>query len=178
MCLFGAYHQSGREVNGKILPWALQHIPHKHRHKNSPSNPLSFSAMKTCTKNAWGQLHLYLFIIFFRSVFVWVLMSMIGYSGCIPLLIKEMSESYLTKNGFLSSYPYTPPFTLISGDVCCHCADYIWYFIFISTLILDINLLGMVLVQMSSYLPFFSWSAPIWLIPSPSIADQSRLGTS
>lgn len=120
MCLFGAHHESGKELNGKILPLALQHIPRKDCHKNSPPNTLGFSAVKTCAKNAWGQLHLYLFIIFFISMFIWVLMSMIGYSGCIPLLITEMSESYFTNNVFLSSSPYHPPFTLISGDAWSH----------------------------------------------------------
>jgi len=103
MCLFGAHHQTGREPNGKILPPALQHIPRKHCCKKSPSNPLGFNAMKTCAKNAWGQLHLYLFIIFSISVFIRVLMAMIGCSGCIPLLITGMSESYFAKNVFLSS---------------------------------------------------------------------------
>lgn len=50
MFLFGAYHQSGRELNGKILPSALQQTPYKHCHKNSPSNPLGFNVMKTCQK--------------------------------------------------------------------------------------------------------------------------------
>lgn len=36
-----------------------------------------------------------------------------------------------------------------------YCAKYIWYLIFIPILLFGINPLGMILVQMSSYLPFF-----------------------
>lgn len=42
---------------------------------------------------------------------------------------------------------------LVTGRL--YCAKYIWYLIFISILLCGINPLGMILVQMSSYLPFF-----------------------
>lgn len=55
-----------------------------------------------CAKTLGGNyIFIYLFIIFFISVFIWVLRSMIGYSGCIPLLIMKMSESYVTMFFFL-----------------------------------------------------------------------------
>lgn len=43
-------------------------------------------------------------------------MSVIDYSGCIPLLIMGMSVFYFTRNIFLSSSPYSPLSTQISGD--------------------------------------------------------------
>lgn len=51
----------------------------------------------------------FLLIIFFISVFISVLMSMICYSGCIPLLLMGMSVFYFTKNVFLSSSPSFHP---------------------------------------------------------------------
>lgn len=56
----GAHHWSGRELNGKIFPPVLCHIPHRHCHKNIPT-PLSFSVMKTCAEIALGS---YIFVFY------------------------------------------------------------------------------------------------------------------
>lgn len=94
------------------------HIPHRHCHKNTPT-PLSFSVMKTCAEIALGS---YIFVFFLSSLkCVQVLISVIGYWRCIPLLITGMSEYHITDNVFLSSYLHHPPFTLISANAssCC-----------------------------------------------------------
>lgn len=51
-CTSSVLTTSGRELNGKVFPPALWHIPHQHCRKNSPPNPLGFNIMKTCAKNA------------------------------------------------------------------------------------------------------------------------------
>lgn len=93
---------------------ALQTLQQKFSIKSS-----RFNARKKCAKIAQRQLtsFFFLLIIFFKNVFIMVLMLVISYSGCIPLLIMGMFVFYFTKNAFLSSSPYSLLSTQISGDV-------------------------------------------------------------
>lgn len=83
---------------------ALQELPQKFSIKSS-----GIECKEETFQNYLEAITSVLLIISFINVFISVLMSVICYSGCIPLLIMGMSVFYFTKNAFL---PYSPNYPL------------------------------------------------------------------